>query len=193
MQISKNMIVAIGAVLGAAGGFIAGALARQPEINKLRKQVSILQKNAVQLQEIVEEQSREIKTMLDGYKALGFFKMKQKRKLRLAIEDELVCQYASCDYLELLLDTVSTGREMSEEELRFFNEYAKMLKDDIIDDRELEVLRPMMQQRHPMELKRLQECDMQPVLKELAGYEGTKESKKFKLPFGKQEEKRSEE
>ena len=103
----KVFVALVGTLCG-AGGFVAGALVRQPEINKLQKQVACLQADVEELKQVAAEQNDEIKQMLLNYRALGVFAFQQKKELKSEIQDELVCQYASNDYLTLLIDVVST-------------------------------------------------------------------------------------
>lgn len=165
----KVFAALIGTLCG-AGGFVAGALIRQPEINKLQKQVACLQADVDELKRVAAEQNSEIKRLLLNYRALGVFAFAQKRELKNEIQDELVCQYASYDYLTLLLDAVSTGRKLEPEEVRFYKQYGKMLEDNIVDQRELEQLRPVIMERHAHEITSMKECDLQPIFDKIEQY-----------------------
>lgn len=165
----KVFAVLVGTLCG-AGGFVAGAMVRQPEINKLQKQVTCLQADIADLKQVAAEQNDEIKQLLLNYRALGVFAFSQKRELKEEIRDELVCQYASYDYLTLLLDVVNTGRKLEPEEVKFYKQYGKMLEDNIIDQRELEQLRPMIMQRHGREIDSMKECDLQLVFDRIEEY-----------------------
>lgn len=173
----KMMIAVAGAVCG-VGGFVAGFLVRQPEINKLQEQVRCLQQDVDQLTQAARAQNDEIEQLLVNYRALSVFSLKRKKELRDSIQDELVCQYASNDYLTLLMDVASTGKEMSSEEIDFYKQYGKMLEDNVIDQRELEILRPMMMEKHGWEIQRLKECDLQPVFERIRQYNESKEEER---------------
>ena len=77
----KVFVALVGTLCG-AGGFVAGALVRQPEINKLQKQVACLQADVEELKQVAAEQNDEIKQMLLNYRALGVFAFQQKKELR---------------------------------------------------------------------------------------------------------------
>ncbi len=113
-----------------------------------------------------------------NYRALSVFSLKRKKELRNSIQGELVCQYATDGYLTLLMDVVSTGREMTKEEIDFNKQYRKMLENNVIDQSELEVLRPMMMEEHGWEIQRLRECDLQPVFERIAQYNEHKDEER---------------
>lgn len=165
----KVFVALVGALCG-TGGFVAGALVRQPEINKLQKQVACLQADVEELKQVAAEQNDEIKQMLLNYRALGVFAFQQKKELKSEIQDELICQYASNDYLTLLIDVVSTGRKLDSDEIKFYKQYGKMLEDNIIDQRELEELRPLMMDKHGHEINAMRECDLQSTFDRIEQY-----------------------
>lgn len=165
----KVFVGLVGALCG-AGGFVAGALVRQPEINKLQKQILCLQADVAELKQVAREQNDEIKQLLLNYRALGILSFKQKRELKDKIKNELICQYASYDYLVLLLDVVSTGKQMTPDEIKFYKQYGKMLEDNIIDQRELEILRPVIMEKHAREINAMKECDLQSVFDRIEQY-----------------------
>lgn len=98
--------------------------------------------------------------MVGHYRALGFFQVYQKAALKKSIEDALVCQYASLDYLTLLLTAVNAPDKMSREDLDFYRMYTKALADGHIDADELEELRPIILTRHSREIERMNPCDL---------------------------------
>lgn len=181
----KVFVGLVGALCG-AGGFVAGVLVRQPEINQLQKQILCLQQDVSELKQVAKEQNDEIKQLLLNYRALGILSFKQKRELKGEIRDELVCQYASHDYLMLLLDVVSTGKKMTPDEIKFYKQYGKMLEDNVIDQQELEILRPMILEKHGREINTMKGCDLQSVFDRIEKYneekaEGRKGHGFFKL------------
>ena len=78
---NKLLTALIAAIVG-AGGFILGALSRQPEINDLHKQVKQLQKKVEDLNRVVDEQNNEIAELTARYQALKFYQIFQKSELR---------------------------------------------------------------------------------------------------------------
>lgn len=173
-----KVMIAVAGTLCGVGGFVAGFLVRQPEINKLQEQVRCLQADVDQLTQVAREQNDEIEQLLVNYRAQSIFNFKQKKELRDSIQDELVCQYASNDYLTLLVDVVTTGKEMTTEEIDFYKQYGKMLEDNVVDQNELEVLRPMMMEKHGMQIQRLKGCDLQPVFGRIRQYNEAKDEER---------------
>lgn len=164
---NDKVLVAMAGVLCGAGGFVAGILVRQPEISRLQKQVRALQAEVDELAQVATEQNEEIEKMLVNYRAMKVYQFSQKKQLKCDIQDELICQYAAADYLNLLMDTIETGAEMSRDNITFYKEYGKMLEDNQIDDKELETLRPIMLQRHRREIEDLSECNLEPIFERI--------------------------
>ena len=54
--------------------------------------------------------------------------------------------------------------------VKFYKWYGKMLEDNIIDQRELEQLRPVIMQRHGREINFMKECDLQLVFDRIEEY-----------------------
>ena len=165
-----KIMVAIAGIMCGAGGFVAGMLVRQPEINRLQNQVMTLQQDIDSLIQVAAEQNQEIEHLLVKYKSLKVFNFLKKGKLRENIQDELICQYAAADYLTLLLDSVEFGKKMSRDEIKFYRQYGSILEDNFVDDEELEVLRPLMMERHERQIKKLQRCDFAPIFKRIELY-----------------------
>lgn len=177
---NNKVLIAIASVLSGAGGVVIGVLVRQPEINKLQKQVKILQADVSELENVVEEQNSEIAQLLIRYKSLKIYQFSQRRQVKDNIQEQLICQYAAADYLNLLLDCASSGKKMSADEIRYYKMYGKMLEDNQIDDNELEVLRPIILEKHGSEIDRMQECDLRAVFERIRLYGAAEEGSKFK-------------
>lgn len=164
-------LLAIAGILGATGGVVVGILIRQPEINKLQNQVRCLQKDIEQLENVIEEQNAEIAQMIVNYKTLKIYQISKRQQLRGSIKDGLICQYAANDYLTLLINCINPETKMTKDEIHFYKTYTKMLSDDQIDAAEIEILRPIILNKHPHEIKNLVECDPQPTLEKIKNYE----------------------
>lgn len=167
---NDKVLMAIGACMSAAGGIIAGALIRQPEINKLQKQVEMLQADLARIESVAEEQNREISQMLITRSALKVYQFSKRSQMKNGIQDRLICQYAAADYLTLLLDHVSSDIEMNSEEIKFYKLYARMIEDNRIDDDELAQLKPIMMKRHGREIEEMQTCDMKAIFERIRRY-----------------------
>lgn len=182
-MMNDKVMVALAATLAGAGGVIAGVMIRQPEVNKLQKQVKVLQSDIFALKNVVEEQNGEIAQLMLQYKALSVFQISKRREMRQSIQDQLVCQYAARDYLTLMFECATSDRKMTKDEIVFFKTYGRIIADNVIDDSEVEQLCPLVYAVHGSEIDALQECDAMPVLDMIQSYEF--EKPKRKLPFGR--------
>lgn len=72
---------------------------------------------------------------------------------------------------------------MDADEIRYCKMYGKMLEDNQIDDDELEMLRPIILERHGYEIERMQECDLKSVFERIRLYGVAEETPKFKGLF----------
>ena len=178
-----KVLIAITGVLAGAGGVIVGVLIRQPEINKLQKQVELLQADISERENVVADQNNELAQMLLNYRALKVYQFSKRKKMKESIQDQLICQYAAADYLSLLVDCVSCGKQMSTGEIQFYKAYGKMIEDDHIDDREMETLRPLIYATHGDEINRLKEPDLNAALERIKNFSSEGEKSKFKGLF----------
>lgn len=188
---NDKVMVALATTLTGAGGVIAGVMIRQPEVNKLQKQVKILQSDISALKNVVEEQNAEITELMMRYKALSIFQISKKREMKQELKEQLVCQYAARDYLTLMFECATADRKMTKDEIVFFKTYGKIIADNVIDDFEVEQLRPLVYAVHGPEIDSLQECDALPVLDMIQSYEF--EKPKRRLPFRKYKAKGKQE
>ena len=105
-----------------AASFAAGALSRQPEINKLKEQVRALQAQIVKLREILAEQQRQIEEMKIRYAVLKADNYIEKRRALGITKGFLYVQYGLKEYIELTIQQ-SRGIAFQDAELRFFNAF----------------------------------------------------------------------
>lgn len=184
------LIAAIGGILGAGAGLVAGVLIRQPEINKLKKQVKSLQRQVGALQEAVKAQNEEIAALLLKLKSLKIYQVVKKHEVKNEIREALLVQYASKDYLQLVLECARGAYQMDKEDIRFYNAYNKLLAEKKLSQKEQSCIDEYVQEHHQAELSSLQECDIQPVLDEIESFEKEepKPKKKFRLPFRKKKD-----
>lgn len=165
-------------------GLITGILIRQPEINKLQKLVKRLQKEIDRLEQAVQEQNDEIAALMVEYRALKIYQFSRRKELREGIQDELVFQYATADYLNLLLDYVNADVEMTKDDIRFYETYGKMIAEKPIDYKEKQFIRDYVRARHSLEIDRLEQCETQPVISRIREYD-KKPEKPRKRRFGR--------
>ena len=131
MSVSISIILVGG--LAGSGGFIAGFLSRQPEINRLHKQVKQLQDENSALRKMLDEQKEKIEEQQNELRAYKFFNYIKKRQKKMALRRELIIQYAMKEYLEILIEKDANRKnkdyKLSEEKEKFFD-----LMDKYIDN-----------------------------------------------------------
>ena len=108
----KKLIYWIGGLLIGLLVFIAGALIRQPQINKLNEQVKLLQKDNRRLLAVVNGHQQEYQNLLVEHKALKALQFRKKAKSKERVEENLTMQYAIRAYLVLLLKSGRHGQKM---------------------------------------------------------------------------------
>ena len=136
-MIATSTIVAV--LISVLGGAAAGALSRQPEINRLKAQVRKLQAEVERLQNIIRTQDRQIKTLMVKYKGLKAYQFSARNKARNYTRGALIFQYAYKEYLGLLMRTVDSGTvKLSQEETIFFNIFDKVIDGQKVEDSEKE-------------------------------------------------------
>ena len=112
----------IAAGIFASVGFIGGALLRQPEINRLKKQVLLLQQENERLKEIIKEQKRQIFDLKKRYDSLSFVHFIQKNELQSDIKFKILVFCAFKEYSNLSMQKIK-GVQLSEEQNKFLKIY----------------------------------------------------------------------
>ena len=188
---NNKVMIAIGAALGLGGGVGIGLLLRQPEINKLHKQVKMLQGDVGRLQSVIEEQNQEIAQLIVEYKAVSVIHFFQRSAMKEEIEDILLDQYAAADYLHLLLDCVNGDYIMEPDDVRFYKSFGRMLSNEPIDYDDEEFVKEYVRMRHSGQIRRLELCDTESVLEEIRAYDkndSDHRKKGLRLPWKKGKE-----
>jgi len=165
----KLSYLILGALLAIAA-FLFGFLIRQPKIDKLKKQIKLLQKECIRLQELCQSQKDDFRNLLVQHKALKAFSFKKRAVSKDKLKESLILQYAIKDYLELLFKRVQYEQELSKDEIIFFN-----VSENLIEGKKLSVsdkikIRDFIFERHSIAIKKLQECDYTLIFQKLSGY-----------------------
>ncbi|WP_455139832.1 hypothetical protein [Thermophilibacter sp.] len=153
----------IGVVSGLVGlgvGFGLGALARQPEINALQKQVRKLQKKNHELKLVVQEQNDELAELLLRYQSLKAWQLLQKKSLKNDIKERFIIQYGMHDYFSLMLDRLETGRDFQDKETAFYAAFSRMLDDKRLSEEQEERIRSYVLGKHAREVRAMSQCDV---------------------------------
>lgn len=165
--IAKKTTVPLIAAIGILGGFVLGALSRQPEINDLKKQVRQLKKQHGHLVQVVNAQNREIEDLLARYHALKVYQVFQRRDMRVHLQDSLVFQYATADYLQLLISCVESNANPTEAESSFYCAFTRMLAGKSLSVDEMKSVKDYVTLRHKQEIENLVPCDTDGALEDL--------------------------
>ena len=163
----KKLIYWIVGLLIGLFGFIAGALICQPQINKLKEQVKLLQKDNRRLLALVNGQQQEYQNLLVEHKALKALQFRKKAKSKERLEENLTMQYAIRAYLVLLLKSGRHGQKMEKAEVVFFNAFEKVINGKKLSTSDKVKIRDYIMEHHKADIKALRECEIAPVLQEL--------------------------
>lgn len=112
----------LAAGLMAAGGLVGGALLRQPEINRLKKQVMLLQNEIARLQVIIEEQQRQITELKLRYDTIIFLRIFEKQRVAADIKGQILYLCSFKEYLSLSMQR-SKGQDIPKLQHKFLRVY----------------------------------------------------------------------
>ena len=140
-------------LLGMGGTFILGALARQPEINRLKAQIEQLQKNQEALRKTILEQQRQIEELKIRFNALKAWQFQQRIEHSRKIRSVQLHRCALKEYMTLAVQRIR-GRELTEEQSAFINVYGRVMDGQSADiaPEEFVVVRGYIQARYAYEL-----------------------------------------
>ncbi len=168
---SSSLVKIMIGVLSGLGGFVVGALSRQPEINNLKKQIKKLQKENKRLQTLMQNQSEQIRNLIVKYKALKVYQFSKRYESRSSIRGLLVYQYGLRDYLELLIRTAKSEREMSKEDVLFYNMFDKIIEGKSISNNEKEAIKEYVNHKHMWDIMRMKECNTSELYEEIQNFD----------------------
>lgn len=163
----KKLIYGIISVLLMIGSFLLGFLIRQPKINKLKKQVELLQKDNSRLIAIAKKQQKEFQELLVQHKALKALQFRKKSASKEQLTENLVMQYAIREYLNLLLKSVKYEHKLEKEEILFFNAFEKFIDGKKLSASDKVKIRDHIMEHYGFEVKQLKECEYASVMEEL--------------------------
>lgn len=151
---------------GFFGGFVAGALSRQPEINELKKQVKSLQAEVERLQGVVRVQNNEINELKIRYTALRGWNYMQKAKQRGYIKGSIMFQYALKEYLEMLIDAnESNAVRMNDREVKFYNAFGTTMNKAEINDKNRKIVLDYVREKYGTKIDNYEEPDLSEITK----------------------------
>lgn len=167
------LIVCGVAALGA--GFAGGAVARQPEINKLRSQVEILQeeirklkKEVARLQNLVEEQNRQINTLIMKYHTMKGINFIQKAKSKNRAKGAVMYTYCLKEYLEIKNNILTKEYNMTDDDNAFITAFEQILEGKIgntLEDKaKKQYIKVYIRKKYGDRIDRLEECNLSYVM-----------------------------
>lgn len=163
----KKLVYAIIAALIAIGSFLTGFLIRQPKINKLKKQIEMLQQDNSKLLNLIEESRQKYQELLIQHKALKALQFRKKSALKEHITETLVMQYAIKEYLTLLLKSGKYNNELEKSEIIFFNAFEKFIDGKKVSTSDKVKIRDYITEKYKTEIKHLKECEYSLVIDDL--------------------------
>lgn len=177
----KKVTPVLAVVVATAGGFVLGALSRQPEINDLKGQVKRLKKQQEHLIQVLNLQNEEIEDLLARYHMLKTYQVLQRSEMKTQLRESLIFQYATVDYLNLMLSCIEANANPSEVEADFYCAFTKVLSDKDLSDEEMAAVKVYVISRHKSEIKSMVPCDTDTPLEAILRY-GESGKSGFKVP-----------
>lgn len=122
-QEEKMIPIPLIVLLSAGGGTILGCAIRQPEINKLKRQVKDLQKDNTRIKQLMRQQQENLEQLMIEYSKLKFYQILDKRKLNQDVRGQICQGYEYKEYVDLLTKVVREGGDenLSEEQKDSWN------------------------------------------------------------------------
>lgn len=163
----KKIVYWLLGVLIAITSFLTGFLIRQPKINKLKKQIELLQKDNRKLIEMITDKQQNYQELLIQHKALKALQFRKKSAIKEQMTENLVIQYAIKEYLTLLLKNGRYEKLLEKDEIIFFEAFEKVIDGKKLSASDKVKIRDYVMELYGREIKQLRECDYAPVLDEL--------------------------
>lgn len=163
------------ALISLGGGFIGGALSRQPEINKLKEQVRTLQNEVNRLNRLIDEQNRQINVLKTKYHALKGVNLIEEAKSKNQLKGAITYSYCLKEYLDLNYRITAQEYLPSENENAFLQIF-KLILDGAMpagDEGKLHkyFLREYIREKYSSQIDSLIECDISYSLKRIGEME----------------------
>lgn len=162
----KHLKEIIWGVVFALLGLFTGLLLRQPQVNKLKKQVKTnVADNGrlVTLNETIQKDYSELLLKVKAHRA--FFLV--NKKTTGSLTENLTLQYSLFDYLSILMKRIRAGEKLEKDELRFLNAFEKVVNGDELSSSDKKTIKDYTTKRHEKEIKQQMPCNCNPLLENL--------------------------
>lgn len=147
--------------------FVIGFLIRQPQVNKLKKQLEVLQKDNSRLLDMIRSKQAEYQELLLQHQALKALQFRKKAKSNEKLSRNLIMQYAIYEYISLLIKGGRYGKKMTNEEKAFYKAFQNVIDGKQVSDFDKENIKYFIKKRHNSDIETLKECDFAVVFHEL--------------------------
>lgn len=172
-----KIIIALSALVG---GTIFGTLIRQPQVNRLKKQIKRLQDGYEDIEKLYLSYNDTFNDMLIQYKGMKAFELKKKAETKKELTSCLIYQYGIKDYLNLLFDMIKKNKKLSSNERDFFFAFDGVLEGRDISKRDMETIKNYIESQHKNEIKNLISCDCDFEFEELNNFNANQKPMKKK-------------
>lgn len=150
--------------IGAVGGGVVGALARQPEINRLQEQIKVLQGEVKKLHRLMDEQNRQINVLRIKYDVMGGMNQVERAKAGGQLKGAIMFTYCLKEYLDIKYRFCKNPDGISEEEAQFVDCFSKELSGSTSLERDRKVtryyFRMYIREKYADQIDKLVECDL---------------------------------
>lgn len=149
-------------LLSSSGGAILGFTLRQPEINRLKKQIKELQRDNSKLKKLMYEQQEAYENLLIAYGDLKFYQLTEKRKLKQNMRGQILLGYEYKEYVDLLLKVVKENGDenLNDKEKAFFEICTQWLEDGKLSDKEMKAMDSYIMSRYKKEIFTRKDVDI---------------------------------
>lgn len=165
-RIWTSIIVALTAILA----FLAGMFTRQPKINKLKKQITILNSDNTALLLSYQQTLDEFDNLLIQHKALKAIELVKKRASNEKIKENLILQYSLFEYLELLLARVKNKQKLNKEQISFLQSYEKIINGKQLSSSDMGKVKNYILEKYMEEIDNRTVCDCSSMFQEISEY-----------------------
>lgn len=172
-----KLIIAIGALVG---GTILGSLFRQPQVNRLKKQIKRLQDGYEDIEKLYLSYNDTFNDILIQYKGMKALELKKKAETKKKLTECLIYQYGTKDYLNILFDMIKKDKKISSNERDFFFSFDAVIEGRDISKKDMEIIKNFIESQHENEIKNMIPCDCNFEFKELNDFNVNQNAKRKK-------------
>lgn len=146
-------------LLSAPGFVMVGGAIRQPEINRLKKQVRDLQNENSKLMRDMKKQQEDVETLLIGYSQMKFYQVLNKSRQKQHIREEILLEYQSKEYIDLLVKVVNAGgnEKLSEEQKQYFELCTRLMEGKYIGEENEKAMKGYILKKYKKEIRTMKD------------------------------------